>query len=168
MNTKIKCGIGFDAHAFIQNRALIIGGVEIPFDRGLDGHSDADVLTHAIIDAFAGPALGKDIGTIFPDTDAFYKNADSLELLKKTVELIRENGWEPENIDAIIIAQIPKMFPYIQSMRANLAAAMGISAEVISIKATTTEYMGFTGREEGIAALATALICHPTASCGEH
>jgi len=155
---KIKCGIGFDAHAFIQNRPLIIGGVNIPFDYGLNGHSDADVLTHAVIDALAGPALGKDIGALFPDTDLSYKNADSLGLLKKTIDLMLQNGWEPGNVDAVIIAQTPKMVSYVTSMREKLAAAMGISVEWITIKATTTEHMGFTGRKEGIAAMATALI----------
>ena len=158
MDIKIRSGIGFDAHTLIHGRQLIIGGVDIPFDRGLDGYSDADVLIHAIIDALVGPALGCDIGNIFQDTDPFYKNADSIKLLKTTVSLIRQRGWKPGNIDAVIIAQTPKMAPYIPSMRDNLSAAMEIPKEDVTIKATTTEYMGFTGREEGIAALATALL----------
>ena len=155
---KIKSGIGFDAHPFSHGRRLIIGGVDIPFGRGLDGHSDADVLIHAVIDAIATPALGEDIGHLFPDTDPSYKNADSLELLKRTVDLVRQNGWKPGNVDAVIIAQTPKMAPHIPLMREKLASAIGIPLEDITIKATTTEYMGFTGREEGIAALASTII----------
>ncbi|MDR0453741.1 MAG: 2-C-methyl-D-erythritol 2,4-cyclodiphosphate synthase [Deferribacteraceae bacterium] len=154
----VKTGIGFDAHAFIHGRQLIIGGADIPYDRGLDGHSDADVLTHAIIDALAGPALGKDIGNLFPDTDPSYKNADSLKLLKNTITLMREKGWATGNVDAEIIAQAPKMAQHIPLMTEKLSDAIGIPAEDISIKATTTEHLGFTGRKEGIAALAVALI----------
>ncbi len=155
---KIKSGIGFDVHAFAPGRRLIIGGVDIPHEKGLDGHSDADVLTHAITDALAGPALGKDIGNLFPDTDAVYKNADSLNLLGKAVSLIKQNGWAPGNIDAVIIAQTPKMAPHIPLMREKLAAVLDISVEDVTIKATTTEYLGFAGRKEGIAALAVATI----------
>ncbi len=155
---KIKTGIGFDAHRFKRGRRLVIGGVEIDYDLGLDGHSDADVLIHAIVDAIAGPSLGKDIGNIFPDTDDSYKDIDSKILLKKAAEMIRAAGYEISNIDAEIIAQKPKMAPHIPDMREILAQVLGMAAEDITIKATTTEKMGFTGRGEGIAAVATALV----------
>ncbi|MGE4317439.1 MAG: 2-C-methyl-D-erythritol 2,4-cyclodiphosphate synthase [Deferribacterales bacterium] len=155
---KIKTGIGFDAHRFKRGRRLIIGGVEIDYDLGLDGHSDADVLIHAIVDAIAGPSLGKDIGNIFPDTDDSYKDIDSKILLKKAAEMIRTAGYEISNIDAEIIAQKPKMAPHIQNMREILAQTLGMDTEDITIKATTTEKMGFTGRGEGIAAVASALV----------
>jgi len=155
---KIKSGIGFDAHRFARGRKLVIGGVEIDFDLGLDGHSDADVLIHAIVDAVAGPALGKDIGNLFPDTDGAYKGIDSKILLAKAVEMIRLAEFEISNVDAEIIAQKPKMAPHIPLMRETIAGVMGLSVEDVTIKATTTEKMGFTGREEGIAALATAII----------
>ncbi|MCD8554008.1 2-C-methyl-D-erythritol 2,4-cyclodiphosphate synthase [Seleniivibrio sp.] len=155
---KIKSGIGFDAHRFARGRKLVIGGVEIDFDLGLDGHSDADVLIHAIVDAVAGPALGKDIGNLFPDTDGAYKGIDSKILLAKAVEMIRLAGFDISNVDAEIIAQKPKMAPHIPLMRETIAGVMGLSLEDVTIKATTTEKMGFTGREEGIAALATAIV----------
>lgn len=155
---KIKSGIGFDAHRFKRGRRLVIGGEEIPCDLGLDGHSDADVLTHAIIDAIAGPSLGRDIGNLFPDNDMEYKDIDSMILLRRAVEKIKAEGWEISNIDAEIIAQKPKMAPHIDRMRENISIITGLSKEDITIKATTTEKMGFTGREEGIAALATAII----------
>lgn len=155
---KIKTGIGIDAHRFASDRKLIIGGIEVPYELGLDGHSDADVLIHAIIDAFVGPALGKDIGCLFPDTDASFKDIDSKILLKKACELTHAAGWSISNIDAEIIAQKPKMKPYIVDMRKVLADVMGLHVEDVTIKATTTEKMGFTGRGEGIAAMATALI----------
>lgn len=155
---KIKSGIGFDAHRFAAGRKLIIGGVEIEHELGLDGHSDADVLIHAIVDAVAGPALGRDIGNLFPDTDKAYKDIDSKILLKKAVDEIRLAGYEISNVDAQIIAQKPKMAPHIPAMRKTLADVMGLEFDDITIKATTTEKMGFTGREEGIAALASALV----------
>jgi len=155
---KIKSGIGIDAHRFARGRRLVIGGVEIDYDLGLDGHSDADVLIHAIVDAVAGPALGKDIGNLFPDTDIAYKGIDSKILLAKAVEMIRNNGYTISNVDAEIIAQKPKMAKHIPLMRETLAEILGIDAEDVTIKATTTEKMGFTGREEGIAALATAIV----------
>ena len=158
MEMKIKSGIGFDAHSFADNRRLILGGAVIPYSRGLDGHSDADALTHAIIDALIGPALGKDIGALFPDTDSSYKDADSIKLLEITVDLLRQNGWKIGNVDAVIIAQEPKMTPYISEMRGKLAAALGLPTDDVSVKATTTERLGFTGRKEGVAALATAAI----------
>jgi 2-C-methyl-D-erythritol 2,4-cyclodiphosphate synthase len=155
---KIKSGIGFDAHKFEEGRELFIGGVKIDYELGLAGHSDADVLIHAIVDSIAGPALGKDIGNIFPDSDSAYKNIDSKILLKKTVDMIKSEGWEISNIDAEIIAQKPKMAKHIPMMRMVLADVIGIEVEDVTIKATTTEKMGFTGRGEGIAALSTALI----------
>ena len=154
----IKCGIGFDSHRFDSSRKLIIGGIEIPHDRGLLGHSDADVLIHAIIDSIAGPAFGKDIGMIFPDTEEEYKDIDSKILLARVSEMIYYDDWRISHIDAEIIAQEPKLAPYIPEMQRVLAEIMGIKTTSITIKATTTEKMGFTGRGEGIAALATSLI----------
>lgn len=154
----IKCGTGFDAHKFEPGRPLIIGGIEISYEKGLAGHSDADVLIHAIIDAIAGPSLGKDIGGLFPDTDEKYKNIDSKILLARTIEQMKEKGWKLGNVDAQIIAQEPKMATHIPKMRHIIAAIFSTDEENVTIKATTTEKMGFTGRKEGIAAMATALI----------
>lgn len=158
---KIKSGIGFDAHRFKEGRRLIIGGVHIESETGLDGHSDADVLIHAIIDSVAGPSLGRDIGNLFPDTEAKFKDADSAVLLKDTVKLVTEEGYEISCVDAQIIAQKPKMAPYITRMRRTIADIMDIPFEDVTIKATTTEKMGFTGRKEGIAALAVATLIKP-------
>jgi len=155
---KIKTGIGFDAHRFKAGRELFIGGVQIESDIGLDGHSDADVLIHAIIDSLAGPVLGCDIGGLFPDADNRYKDIDSKILLKDTCRLIEEAGFEISGIDAQIIAQKPKMAPYIDKMRQTLSNITDLSYEDITIKATTTEKMGFTGRSEGIAALAVSTL----------
>lgn len=155
---KVKCGIGFDAHRFAPNRRLMLGGIEIPGEEGLDGHSDADVLIHAVIDSLSGPALHKDIGCLFPDTDAAYKEIDSKILLMRVCSFVRDAGYEISNTDAEIIAQKPKLSPYIPEMRRVMAQTMGISEDDVSIKATTTEKMGFTGRKEGIAVIATSLI----------
>lgn len=155
---KIKCGIGFDAHKFETGRKLVIGGIDVPYEKGLAGYSDADVLIHAIIDSLAGPALGKDVGNLFPDNDPAYKDIDSKILLVKTVKLLHENKWQISHIDSQIIAQEPKMAPHIMSMRGVLASLMNIHIDDITIKATTTEKMGFTGRKEGIAALASAIL----------
>ncbi len=155
---KVKCGIGFDAHRFAKGRRLMLGGVEIPGEEGLDGHSDADVLIHAVIDSLSGPALHKDIGCLFPDTDVAYKGIDSKILLMKVCSFVRNAGYEISNTDAEIIAQKPKLSPYIPEMRRVMAQIMGISEDDVSIKATTTEKMGFTGRKEGIAVIATSLI----------
>lgn len=155
---KIKSGIGFDAHKFEAGRDLYIGGVKIDYELGLAGHSDADVLIHAIVDSIVGPALGKDIGNIFPDNDMAYKNIDSKILLKKAVDMVRAEGWEISNVDAEIIAQKPKMAAHIPMMRMVLAEVISIEAEDVTIKATTTEKMGFTGRGEGIAALSVCII----------
>ena len=154
----MRVGIGYDVHKLVKNRKLILGGVEIPFEKGLLGHSDADVLLHAISDALLGAAALGDIGLLFPDTDENYKNADSLVLLKKVVEQINENGYRIGNIDSIIVAQQPKMRNYIDEMRKNIADACNIDVGFVSVKATTEEGLGFTGTGEGIAAKAIAVI----------
>lgn len=155
-----RIGQGFDVHAFAEGRRLILGGVEVPHERGLAGHSDADVLTHAICDALLGALALGDIGTHFPDTDVAYKDVDSQKLLGRAVELIRERGWEIANIDGTIIAQAPKMSTHIPAMRERLATTLGLPVDRISVKATTTEHLGFAGRGEGIAALASALLVY--------
>jgi 2-C-methyl-D-erythritol 2,4-cyclodiphosphate synthase len=152
----VKTGIGFDVHGFAPERKLILGGVTIPHALGLMGHSDADVLAHAITDAIVGVALGKDIGRIFPDTDQQYKGADSLLLLQEAVRQVNAAGYVISSVDAVIIAQAPKMSPYIDDMRRNLSAVLALPIEDVTIKATTTEYLGFTGRKEGIACICTA------------
>jgi 2-C-methyl-D-erythritol 2,4-cyclodiphosphate synthase len=158
MKVPFRVGTGFDVHQLVDNRALIIGGVHIPHDRGLLGHSDADVLLHAIADSLLGGAALGDIGKHFPDTDPAYRGADSRALLRSVVERVRGSGWAVANIDATIIAQAPKMAPYIAQMRANIANDCGVEADCVSVKATTTEQLGFTGRGEGIAAQASALL----------
>ncbi len=154
----MRIGTGFDTHRLTEGRPLIIGGVNIPYEKGLAGHSDADVLIHAVIDALFGAAALGDIGKHFPDTDEKYKGADSMLLLQETVREVRNAGYEIGNIDVTLIAQAPKMAPHIDSMRENLARAMKVSAQAVSIKAKTNEHMGFTGRGEGIEARAVALI----------
>ena len=153
-----RIGQGFDVHALVAERALIIGGVTIPYALGLLGHSDADVLLHAITDALIGAAGLGDIGRHFPDTDARYKGADSRVLLRDTMALLRQQAWVVVNIDATIIAQAPKMAPHIPAMVANIAADLGVAVEQVNIKAKTTEKLGFTGRGEGMAAEAVCLI----------
>ena len=155
---KVRIGFGFDVHKLVEGRDLWMGGVKIPHSLGLLGHSDADVLIHAICDAILGAANMRDIGFHFPDTAGEYKNIDSKILLKKTVALVREKGYEIGNIDATICAECPKMNPHIPGMQRILSEVMGIDIDDISIKATTTEKLGFTGREEGISAYAVALI----------
>ena len=155
---KVRIGFGFDVHKFVEGRDLWMGGVKIPHTLGLLGHSDADVLIHAICDAILGAANMRDIGFHFPDTAGEYKDIDSKILLKKTVALVREKGYEIGNIDATICAERPKMNPHIPEMQRVLSEVMGIDIDDISIKATTTEKLGFTGREEGISAYAVALI----------
>lgn len=154
----IRIGHGFDVHAFAEGRRLIIGGVDIPHDRGLLGHSDADVLLHAISDALLGAAALGDIGKHFPDTDARFKGIDSRKLLRHVAELLDGRGWRVGNVDATIIAQMPRMAPHIAAMREHIAVDLGIAADAVNVKATTTERLGFTGREEGIAAEAVCLI----------
>lgn len=154
----MRIGHGYDVHRFAAGRKCIIGGVEIPYDRGLLGHSDADVLLHAVADALLGAAALGDIGTHFPDTDAQFKGADSRILLAKTAQMLKQAGYKIANIDATIIAQAPKMKPYIPQMRENIATACGCSVDKISVKATTEEGLGFTGSGDGIAAHAVCLI----------
>ena len=154
----IRVGHGFDVHALVEGRKLIVGGVDIPYDRGLAGHSDADVLLHAITDAVLGAAGLGDIGRHFPDTDKSYAGIDSRILLRRVAEQLRERGWQTGNVDATIIAQAPKMAPHIARMTAHIADDLGIAIERVNVKATTTEKLGFTGRGEGIAAEAVCLI----------
>ena len=158
----MRVGIGYDVHKLVENRKLIIGGVDIPYEKGLLGHSDADVLLHAISDALLGAAALGDIGKHFPDTDPKWKGADSLKLLEKVGELIEEKCLFIENIDATIIAQAPKMRPHIDTMRANIAKALHIDVEQVNVKATTEEGMGFTGEGLGISAQAICLLASPT------
>jgi 2-C-methyl-D-erythritol 2,4-cyclodiphosphate synthase len=154
----VRVGQGFDVHALVAGRKLVIGGVHIPYEKGLEGHSDADVLLHAITDALLGAAGLGDIGRHFPDTDPRYKDADSRVLLRETAKKLREAGWRVENVDATIIAQAPRMAPHVDAMRSNIAADLSIGAAGVNVKAKTTERLGFTGRGEGIAAEAVALV----------
>ena len=154
----LRTGLGMDVHAFAPGRKLILGGVDIPHHQGLDGHSDADVLAHAVSDALLGAIRGGDIGKLFPDTDPAYKGADSLKLLSEVARVVREAGYEILDIDCVIAAQAPKLSPHRDAMRENLAKACDISMDNIGVKATTTERLGFEGREEGISAQAVALV----------
>ena len=154
----MRIGHGYDVHKFTEGRPLIIGGVNIPYEKGLLGHSDADVLTHAIMDALLGAAALGDIGLHFPDTDEAYKGADSLKLLEKVGDLLEEHMYYVENIDATILAQAPKMRPHIDEMRKKISEVLRISIDDVNIKATTEEGLGFTGRKEGIAAHAVCLL----------
>lgn len=156
--TPLRIGQGFDVHALVPDRPLIIGGVTIPYERGLLGHSDADVLLHAITDALLGAAGLGDIGRHFPDTDARFAGADSRVLLREAVRRVREAGFAPVNVDCTIIAQAPKMAPHVAAMQANIAADCGLVPDAVNVKAKTTERLGFTGRGEGIAADAVALV----------
>ena len=154
----MRVGMGYDVHRLTEGRDLIIGGVKIPYDKGLLGHSDADVLLHAIMDALLGAAALGDIGSHFPDTDDEYKGADSMVLLKRVGELIDDEHYIIENIDATIIAQRPKMRPYIDEMRSNIASALGIEVSQVNVKATTEEGLGFTGSGEGISSQAVCML----------
>jgi 2-C-methyl-D-erythritol 2,4-cyclodiphosphate synthase len=154
----MRIGEGYDVHRLVTGRKLILGGVEIPHEKGLDGHSDADVLLHAIMDSMLGAAALGDIGKHFPDNDAKYLGADSLELLCCVAELLKEKGYRPINVDSTVMAQAPKLAPHIEKMRKNIAEAIGVDVDFISVKATTEEGLGFTGRKEGIAARAVCLI----------
>lgn len=158
METRV--GIGYDVHKLTENRKLILGGVTIEHPLGLLGHSDADVLVHAIMDALLGAAALGDIGKHFPDTDPEYSGADSIKLLKHVGTLLKDNGYSVVNIDSIVIAQAPKLAPHIESMRANIASALSIPIGRVSVKATTTERLGFEGRKEGISAQAVCSINH--------
>jgi len=155
---KIRVGQGYDVHRLVEGRALFLGGIEIPHEKGLLGHSDADVLIHAICDALLGAAALRDIGYHFPDNSADFKDIDSKILLKKTVDILAEKGWKAVNVDATVCAERPKINPHIPAMKECLAPLMKLDVDDISIKATTTEKLGFVGREEGMAALAVVLI----------
>ena len=155
----MRIGHGYDVHRLTEGRKLILGGVDIPYEKGLLGHSDADVLAHAIMDSILGALALGDIGKLFPDTDPAYEGADSLKLLAAVANLVREQGFSIVDIDCVIAAQAPKLSPYRDMMRENLATACGIAVENLGVKATTTEHLGFEGREEGISAQAVALVC---------
>ena len=154
----MRIGLGYDVHQLVEGRPLILGGVRIDHTLGLLGHSDADVLAHAIADALLGAARAGDIGKLFPDTDPRYEGADSLVLLKAVAEHVRSLGYEIVDVDSVVSAQAPKLSPHRDAMRGNLARAMGIDVENVGVKATTTEHLGFEGREEGISAQAVALL----------
>ena len=158
MNFPFRTGIGFDVHSFAEGRKLILGGIEIPFEKGLAGHSDADALLHAICDAMLGALSLGDIGSHFPDTDPKFKNIDSTILLAKVNELINAENYEVVNVDSVIMLQRPKILPYVNPMREKISGLLGINVNQISVKATTTEKLGFVGREEGISVMATVLI----------
>lgn len=158
----LRIGQGYDVHQLVEGRKLIMGGVDIPHTRGLLGHSDADVLAHAVADALLGGVRGGDIGKLFPDTDPAYEGADSMKLLATVADFVRDLGYEILDVDSVIAAQAPKLSPYRDQMRENLARAMGISPENVGVKATTTEHLGFEGREEGISATAVALLVRCT------
>lgn len=158
MSDSLRIGLGTDVHALVEGRKLIIGGVEIPHKLGLLGHSDADVLAHAVADAVLGAARAGDIGKLFPDTDPRYAGADSMHLLAEVAARVRTMGFEIVDVDSVISAQAPKMSPHRDQMRENLAVALGIHAENVGVKATTTEHLGFEGREEGISAQAVVLL----------
>lgn len=162
----IRIGNGFDVHKFAENRELWLCGVKVDYSLGLLGHSDADVALHALCDALLGAVALRDIGFHFPDTDPAYKGADSRRLLRRVVELLAEKGYSPGNVDITIIAQAPKLLPYIEEMRQTVASDLGIDIDYVSVKATTTEHLGFTGRKEGIAAQATALVVPSTIPVG--
>src|SRR3990172_5674861 len=157
-HTKMRVGIGYDAHPLVAGRRLVLGGLEIPFDKGLDGWSDADVLTHAIIDALLGAAALGDIGSHFPSGDPAYKGISSLVLLKTVKDRLAENGWLIDNIDATVVAERPKLRDFIDRMRQQLSQTLGIQLSQVSVKASTSNGLGFEGRGEGIAAHAVALI----------
>jgi len=159
---QMRIGHGFDVHCLVENRKLILCGVDIPYEKGLLGHSDADVAAHAVTDAILGAAGLGDIGRHFPDTDEAYRGADSLKLLYAAMDKVQVAGFSVSNVDVTIIAQMPKLAPYITTMEENLAKAMGISKEFVNVKATTTEKLGFTGRGEGIAAEAVCLLAGET------
>lgn len=154
----LRIGHGFDVHAFAEGRRCVLGGVDVPCERGLLGHSDADVLAHALMDALLGALREGDIGKLFPDDDPAYEGADSIALLGRVADLVRERGWRIVDCDCTVAAQAPKLAPYREQMRENMAVAMGVSVDAVGVKATTTERLGFVGRKEGIAAWAVALL----------
>ena len=154
----IRIGNGYDVHRLVEGRKLILGGVDVPHSMGLDGHSDADALVHALCDALLGALGAGDIGAYFPDTDPKWKGISSLLILKEVMRMVREKGFEVANTDSVIVAQKPRLAPYLKEMKKNIASALGVETDRINIKATTTEKLGFAGREEGIAAYAVALL----------
>ena len=154
----MRVGLGYDVHQLVEGRPLILGGVTIPYEKGLLGHSDADVLAHAITDALLGALNLGSLGDHFPDTDPHYKDADSLKLLQAVIEMMGERGYDIENIDSVVVAQEPKLKPHIAEIQTSLAAAMNVSTDIVSIKATTTERLGFEGRKEGISSHAVVLL----------
>lgn len=158
MSMGFRIGQGFDVHALVPGRRLLIGGVDIPFERGLLGHSDADVLLHAVTDAILGAAGLGDIGRLFPDTDARFAGADSRVLLREAMGRVAAAGWRVANVDATVIARVPRISPYVAQMVANIAADLGVEPACVNVKGKTTEHLGFTGRGEGIAAQAVALL----------
>ncbi len=165
--TGLRIGHGYDVHRLIPGRRLIVGGVDIPWEMGLDGHSDADVLVHAVMDALLGAAALGDIGVLFPDQDDAFLNISSIRLLERVARVLAENGWQPVNVDATLIAQRPKVGPYREEMRRNIAAALGIDLSRVSVKATTEERLGFTGDGSGMAAHAVALIESAESAAGK-
>ncbi len=160
MASRLRIGQGYDVHRLTEGRKLILGGVDIPWEKGLLGHSDADVLVHAIMDALLGAAAMGDIGGMFPDADPAYAGADSLALLRAVRDSLDAAGWEVVNVDATVVAQRPKLAPYIPEMRRRIADALEVDLERVSVKATTEEHLGFTGRGEGISSMAVALLEH--------
>ena len=160
MASRLRIGQGYDVHRLTEGRKLILGGVDIPWEKGLLGHSDADVLVHAIMDALLGAAAMGDIGGMFPDSDPAYAGADSLALLRAVRDRLDAAGWEVVNVDATVVAQRPKLAPHIPEMRLRIADALEIESERVSVKATTEEHLGFTGRGEGISSMAVALLEH--------
>ena len=156
--SSLRVGVGYDVHRVVPRRRLVLAGVEIPAAIGLSGHSDADVITHSLCDALLGAANLGDIGLHFPDSDPTYRDVNSLELLSKVVEMVKEKGWTPINVDCTLVSQSPKIQPYAQQMRAALAERLGLSPEEVSVKATTNEGIGFVGRGEGMAAYCVALL----------
>jgi 2-C-methyl-D-erythritol 2,4-cyclodiphosphate synthase len=158
-------GLGYDVHALVEERPLVIGGVHIPYERGLLGHSDADVLVHALADAVLGAMRAGDIGQLFPDTDPLYEGADSIVLLSQVARLMRTQGYRLVDADCVVVAQEPKLSPYRDAMRENLAQALGVSVRLVGIKATTTERLGFQGRGEGISAQAVVLLAEDATAC---
>lgn len=159
----LKIGLGYDVHAFVDGRPLVLGGVDVPHTHGLAGHSDADVLTHALMDAILGAVRAGDIGQHFPDTDPTYRGVSSLELLERVAQLMQDAGFHLLDADCVLVLEEPKMAPYRDQMRANLARKLGVGVECIGVKATTTEGLGFEGRREGIAAQAVVLLERSTA-----
>lgn len=157
-HTRFRTGIGYDVHRFEAGRRLILGGVEIPHERGLKGHSDADVIAHAAMDAVLGACGSSDIGTHFPDTDPTFEGADSLELARRVVEVVKQLGYELHGLDLMVLAEEPRLKPHVALMRQRLATAFGLSVEQVGLKATTNESMGWVGRREGIACLASAIV----------